>query len=367
MPENKSLKLITTIFIFCLLNNNALAFYKPKLMVTEFENPQTWKNPFNPGKLLSNRIEKALIKETLFQDISYEQIGNSNPENMSESKIPYSMDFEPAIYYMNEGSTINAIPIQNSSGEKINQNDKKPGEPKRIPNNSIPWPSKLGKISEKPSLYLIKGQVVKFDYDAFDSSKEISEKVTKHHPQNAELEIKIQLIQNKTGRIIKKQNLRAFSSKGKSSFSPDIEHNQKPSSMDLAISILIKKIIATIKDSISSSALEGEIIAINNENVLINLGQQNGVKVGDKFRVYSFSLKLTDPLTENDLGDIYSKMGIIRIIEPMQGFSKALITTGKQILPGNLVKSFKKINDYNSRKIVPWWEFRDINSAPLKN
>ena len=61
---------------------------------------------------------------------------------------------------------------------------------------------------------------------------------------------------------------------------------------------------------------------MKNEDVLINIGRQNGIKVGDSFRVFSLGLNLSDPLTNIDLGDIYVKMGVIRVVETMLGFQK---------------------------------------------
>ena len=73
--------------------------------------------------------------------------------------------------------------------------------------------------------------------------------------------------------------------------------------------------------------------------------------------MFSLGLNLVDPLTGVDLGDIYSKMGVIRIVEAMLGFSKAMIISGEKFFPGNLVKSFNKINN-NFIDDIPWWEFR---------
>ena len=79
---------------------------------------------------------------------------------------------------------------------------------------------------------------------------------------------------------------------------------------------------------------------------------------------------LVDPLTDVDLGDIYVKMGVIRIVETMLGFSKAMITTGKEFFQGNLVKSFKTIKNSNNDLIsdfakdeIPWWDFKKIRSS----
>ena len=190
------------------------------------------------------------------------------------------------------------------------------------------------------------------------------------------MEVKIQLVQNKTGRIVKEKIFKGFSKSGKRPFSEDNflslakNFNEKPSSMDLTIHSFTKEAIEFIKNTISSFHLEGEIIAINKEDILINVGRQNGVNIGDKFRVFSLGLNLVDPLTGVDLGDIYSKMGVIRIVEAMLGFSKAMITTGDELFQGNLVKSFKTIKNSSNEFIsdvakdeIPWWELKKIKSS----
>ena len=82
--------------------------------------------------------------------------------------------------------------------------------------------------------------------------------------------------------------------------------------------------------------------------------------------MFSLGLSLADPFTEVDLGDIYVKMGVIRIVETMLGFSKAMITTGEEFFPGNLVKSFKTLQNSNSgfgKDEIPWWEFKKVGSS----
>ena len=443
MLKISSLKLIVSLIIFCFANGNALAFYKPKVVVTELSDPKNWDKPFSPGKLISRLLEKKLLDRVRFQIIPAGKIGNMNhpefpdssilnkplsempksskmnKEPMKEMEKQSSMDslgdepesriikkshlpfkkyensknfqlptfppagsyakherpliMEPAIHYYEDDSEFNVIPIQNPDNEMRE-------ESMAISGGAIPWPGQMGNIPEKASLYKIKGQIVKFDPGRTDNSMQISEREEQSGTENAELEIKIQLVQNKTGRIVKKQNFRAFSNSGKRPFSEKVdfssaeEFNPKPSSMGLALSFVTKEMVAFVNDTISSGYLEGEIISIKNEDVLVNIGRQNGVKVGDRFRVFSLSLNLTDPLTEVDLGDIYVKMGIIRIVETMRGFSKAMIITGEELIPGNLIQSFKKIkNSYNEfsadvptddfKEKTPWWEFRGIKSV----
>ncbi|GIS85361.1 MAG: hypothetical protein CM1200mP16_16610 [Nitrospina sp.] len=70
-----------------------------------------------------------------------------------------------------------------------------------------------------------------------------------------------------------------------------------------------------------------------------------GLRLGDKYRVFSLGFGvLKDPLTDNDLGDIYVKMGVIQITDSMLGFSRAMTIVGKDFMPGNVVRSFEKSN-----------------------
>jgi hypothetical protein len=216
--------------------------------------------------------------------------------------------------------------------------------------------------------------VVKFDPGNIDAV--IMDKGKTSILEKAELEVILQFIQNKTGRVVYKHKFRAFSNSGQRPFSEDIDlgldggDSLEISSMSLAFAFLINEMFSFVKNTISTEPLEGEIIAIKNEDVLINIGRQNGVKVGDKFRVHSVGLQLSDPLTEYDLGDIYVKMGAIQVLESMLGFSRARIIIGKGFIPGNMIRSYKQFKDSSQQfsggeelsefeDPVPWWSFHE--------
>jgi len=444
MPINIRLKLLLTLIIIFSMNGNAFAIYKHKIVVTEFDDPHNWNQPYSPGKVLADRIEKALILSGNFQVISDKNIAKKMSPDMSKSemmdkplngspieprsdgklgkvmlrensdlmnramaetinpnvtnshsvnfnaddtytKYPKEINIEPAIYNMDQRSINDLLLIQaRSDGMMKNQGrmkdmDKMSDDSMMMHSDPFPWPVTLGKIPEKASLFLIRGQVVKFDPGNIGSSMVNSN--TTANTENAELEVRLQLVQNKTGRVVEKQTFRAFSNSGNRPFSEEMDlgpaewQNHESSSMSLALSFLTKEMSSFVEKSLFTKALEGEIISINNENVLINIGRQNGVEVGDKFRVYSVGLHLEDPLTQNDLGDIYEKMGFIQVIESSLGFSKAIILVGKDFSPGNLVQSFKKLNDEKNRvssglksidsdEKIPWWDFNGIKSVP---
>ena len=381
-------KLLLTFVISCFLNGQAFAVYKHKVIVTEFDDPQDWKESYSPGKILSENLKHKLLHNGQFHMLTKKMNDNSTLGNMPGSSMmnvsPYQEDVEPAIDYIPSDSLVDVIPIQGPSEEIMGSEEKlkdvdKMLSRKAMMQDPVPWPVNLGSIAEKASLFEIRGQVVRFDPGNKDNLMMDSGK--KSDTEQAELEVMLQLVQNKTGRVVYNQKFRAFSNSGQRPFSIDIDlgleggDDLESSSMSLAFSLLTNKMLSFVNNTIFKEPLEGEIIAIKNEDVLINVGRQNGVQVGDKFRVHSLGLQLDDPLTEYDLGDIYVKMGAIQVLESMLGFSRARIIVGKDFMPGNLVRSFKLFKGVGqqfstgevfseSEDPVPWWSFHSIKSVP---
>lgn len=460
MMQNIFFKLIFVLIGSILLNGQAWGFYKHKITVGEFKDPEDWKESYRPGKLISNHLEQQLIREGRF----YIMPGSMNvkaslgkvadPRNMDEipgkkNEVPKMMgrtgsmdelkmskpqarmnsgekngmsgkmeggssptinnkyksgiykkissgenkiypstiegshayynpliDAEPAIY---RDSFPNSIRIQDTSEMMSSMNTMQKESPLKEHEDPIPWPIRLGKVPEKGSLFEIRGQVAKFDPDTTQNA--ISGVLENEKHETAELEVMIELVQNRTGRVLHKQNFRALSNSGRRPFPRGMDQshagelNRESSSMDLALLFLVNELTSFINENISSTQLEGEIIEMKDDEVLINLGRQNGVQVGDKFRVHSVALALGDPLTGNDLGDIYVKRGIIQVLDHFEGFSKARIIVGKNFMPGNLVRSFKVFdspvaqsslgkNKSKFQEQIPWWDFHGLASKP---
>jgi hypothetical protein len=412
--KNISIKLILIFIISCSLSVQALAFYKQKVIVTEFDDPEGWKDNYSPGKIISKILKRKLMENGQFhllspkvndhlmnyrlpgasmmkfspEGIKSEMILNERlqnniqmdlPDKISKSELSsnkymknpkrrnYSTSFSPdysyanlqyqaeveqAVHYISNGEMIDVIPIQGEvmveKGGMMNNIDSIESKDTMM-HDPIPWPVKLGKMPEKASLYNISGQVRRFDPG--NMKTELLNQGNTNVSEQAELEIILQIVQNKTGRTVYKKLFRASSNSGRRAFSKDIdlglggESSLDSSSMSLAFSILTNDMAYYINNSISKEPLEGEIIAINGEDVLINIGRQNGVQIGDRFRVHSMGLHLDDPLTIEDLGDIYVKMGGIKVLESMLGFSRARIIFGKDFMLGNLVRSFKQFDE----------------------
>jgi hypothetical protein len=381
--KNFSIKLILTFIISCFLSGQVLAFYKQKVIITEFDDPEGWKENYSPGKIISKNLKRKLKENGQFHLLSpkvNDHLMHNRLPSSSMMELPTERmkAVEPAIHYIPNRGMVDVIPIEGEDmvGKGVIMNDiDKMNSKDTMMHDPVPWPVQLGKMPEKASLYDIRGKVKKFDPGYIKT--EIMNKGNTNVSEQAELEIILQIVQNKTGRTVYKKLFRASSNSGRRAFSKDIvlglgvESSLDSSSMSLAFSFLTNEMAYYVNNTISKEPLEGEIIAINDEDVIINIGKQNGVQVGDRFRVHSMGLKLDDPLTEEDLGDVYVKIGGIQVLESMLGFSMARVIFGKDFMPGNLVRSFKQFNEdsqkYNasetfseSEKSVSWRSFHNI-------
>jgi hypothetical protein len=378
--KNISIKLTLIFIISCSLYGQALAFYKQKVIVTEFVDPEGWKENYSPGKIISKNLKLKLMEYGQFHLLSLKV-----NDHLMLNRLPASsmMDFstegmkvvEPAIQYIPNGEMVDVIPIQAEvmvGKDGMMNNIDKMNSKDVIVHDPVPWPVQLGKMPEKASLYNIRGKVKKFDPS--NMKTDLINQGNINVSEQAKLEIMLEIVQNKTGRTVYKKLFRASSNSGRRAFSKDIDlvldsdSSLESSSMSLAFSFLTKEMAYYVNNTISKEPLEGEIIAINDEDVLINIGRQNGVQIGDRFRVHSMGLNLDDPLIEEDLGDIYVKMGGIKVLESMLGFSRARIVYGKDFMPGNLVRSFKQFNDSSQQlssgekfsESVSWRSFHNI-------
>jgi hypothetical protein len=244
------------------------------------------------------------------------------------------------------------------------------------------WPSKLGKKSLKPNYTEIRGKVIQFMSDKEDSSVTVLGSPKSRNWENAEIQIYIELVQNRTGKTLYEKTFKTISRSGTQPFTMkglDVSdmHNTS-SSLGLALNSLKKLLETFIHNKLDSLPLEGEIIATNinldfnkgdetvaQEEMLVNIGLSNGVSIGDIFKVDKVSLKLNDLYTERDLGNVYVKIGVIQILEVWEGTAKAIPLAGKKFETGFLVRSmpnqmkggYSSINNklkMQEDKKIPW-------------
>ena len=154
----------------------------------------------------------------------------------------------------------------------------------------------------------------------------------------------------------------------------DTNERHDLSSMNSALNSLKSAISKFVSEKIDYLPLEGEIISTkrnkitgksgvknSDEEILVNIGSSNGVLIGDLFHVDVLGLGLSDPYTGADLGDVYVKIGVIKIVQTWEGTAKAMRIVGKNFEIGSLVRS-ANIPQRQEEK-VPWWDFHGIGSV----
>lgn len=86
--------------------------------------------------------------------------------------------------------------------------------------------------------------------------------------------------------------------------------------------------------------LAGQIIDVEQGNqIVVNLGRRNGVKIRDDFTVYEVLKDFKSGKEKTNLGDRYTQLGVIRIKVVQDEFSEGVIVAGENFSAGNLIRS----------------------------
>ncbi len=346
MKNNFFLKLLIFIFITFALSTSAHAFYKKKVLVGKIQNPVDWDKTYNPGNIITEILRKELIRHKRVQIISVPEISQ---QMMEEPDASFSNNYvEPAVFDSRKNDFPDIEFAQNPElPMKMPQQ-----EMAMMENTEDPlWPSKLGKKSLKPNYTEIRGKIIQFTPDNYDSSSKKMGSAKSRNWEKASIQIHIELIQNRTGKTLYKKTFKTFSDSGTQFFTVEdlslTNMNNVSSSLSLALNSLKKLLETFIHEKLDSLPLEGEIIATNTkedkavaqEEMLVNIGLSNGVGVGDMFKVDKVSMKLNDLYTSRELGNVYVKIGVIQILEVWEDTAKAVPLAGKNFETGFLVRS----------------------------
>ena len=381
-------KIWSKIFIFVffvpyfLTPSPSHAFYKKKVLIGQFQDPAGWNQPYRPGNIIAELLVQELTREKRFQLVSISENMQGSMDNHDKTLDKDSM--ESAIFDSWKMDFPGIISIQ-GPGPKM-------GKPKmdRMDNPMNPlWPVGMGRLSQKASLTEIRGDIIKFLPDTKKENSKESESLGSLNRENAELQVHVELVQNKTGRILFEKTFKVISNAGNWPFSferlnlGNRKGKSRLSSMNYALDYLKREMGSFITDKLDSLMLEGEIIAINKKEImaqkgrknqkgeieeefLVNLGSANGVRIGDLFKVHAVGLGLHDPFTGSDLGDIYVRTGVIQILHAWDGFSKARSLGGKDYKIGFLIRSTTALGESKVPSIVekvPWWEFHGTRAV----
>lgn len=329
MKNTIYLDLFVLVLFVSLFTSPSEALYKKKLMVGKFENPSGWDKPYDPGNMISELLRQELMHRENVQLIS---ISNNMQKLMDDSDSSTDNNYvEPTIFNSTESMNPKVLLIQNSD----TQMRKDPSSMDRMmPMEDDPlWPTKLGKKVHKSTFTKVRGKVIKFLPDNKIGESAITKQSNTR--ETAEVQVHVELVQNSTGRVLHERTFRKVSHLGTKPFSVDrmslkeVNGSSELSSMNSALNSLKRAVGEFISEKIETLPLEGEIIAVkkkeipdNNrkktlveEEILVNIGSSNGVRIGDLFQVNAVGLAVSDPYTAADLGDVYVKIGVIQILE----------------------------------------------------
>jgi curli biogenesis system outer membrane secretion channel CsgG len=157
--------------------------------------------------------------------------------------------------------------------------------------------------------------------------------------------IDVRLIDTTTGQVV--QSHRAEGKVEQRGLSADINVRQVTFGGDAfdktvlgqATRQAIERAVAMITASAQLVPWTGRVVEVAGDQVFINAGSTDGIKVGDSFVVAGVVRQLTDPSTGALLGVVEQKLGEIRIVSTQEKFSVAAMTTPFQTKRGDLVKT----------------------------
>lgn len=299
-----------------------------KITVKPFSDPVNWEKSFKPGKFFSLMLENSLADSGSFQMVPFKKI---------------------------EPNVINKL------GSQIGDKQKKEEKTNKDTQRNV---ASFISLKNTPlSQYKIRGNILIFDPDTSPLKKGHTTKEANFHKEQAFIQANIELVNLHTGRSLAKKDFKVRSNTGRKYFDIDSDNISykldkfKTHSIGKALWNLNDKVQIFIYKTLDRVPLEGDLISVDHQNnsAIINLGKVNGVNVRDVFTVFSVEPKFNDPVDKVDLGDRYSRKGVIKISEVQGRFSKAQIVTGVNFTPGDLVvpknRSSKKPLEVN--KIIP--------------
>jgi hypothetical protein len=371
MKNKICLELFVFVLVSSFFSNPAQAIYKKKVLVGKFQNPAQWDKSYDPGIIISEMLNQELIHKKGIQLISI----SKNLQKLMKNDNSSSVDNFGERTVIDNGESIlpeNKL-IQHTGSELMKSPTKMMPVKNPMDDDSL-WPANLGKKVHKSTFIEIRGKVIKFMPDNRRSSSDVS--LRSKTSENAEVAVNVELIQNNTGRVLYQKTFIKISGMGTQPFSiekidfSDTNERHDLSSMNSALNSLKSAVSKFVSEKIDYLPLEGEIISTkrnkifekngvkysDEEEILVNIGSSNGVLIGDLFHVDVLGLGLSDPYTGADLGDVYVKIGVIKIVQTWEGTAKAMRMVGKNFEIGSLVRS-ADIPIRQEEEKVPWWGF----------
>jgi hypothetical protein len=300
--EQNQIKLILSIIgvpIFLFLAHHVDAGdHKKRLSIVPLENPAGWAAPYHPGKLIAEMLKRSISSQRNFH-----LSPQPKPPRLKQNKMKSA------------GSKMSSVKAQ------LNH----------------------------PIQYILRGKILRFTPGKPPSRAQIILNIGDALKQRAELEIELELTSHHLEKSIAKKKFKVSSIAGTTPFDLDaarVEYDSpkfQNSSIGKALLDLNQRVNEFMMTALHPLPLEAEIISVDPDKmeVIINVGQIDGIDFGDLFNVYSVTMQYKDPFTEMDLGSGFVRRGVIRVKAVQEGYSKAAIIAGTEFQMGELAQSRK--------------------------
>jgi len=213
-----------------------------------------------------------------------------------------------------------------------------------------------------PAQFIIQGKILTFNVNpnrAMDDKSSTS----------AEVGIELEVVSGKTWKpLIKEKFWSSSSGGGRKNFGrlAKMEPNEvkiENQGVARAMGNLVMQVTSYVNDVVKDLPFEAMVIAVDKDNdaVMISAGSMQGVKVRDRFHVFSLDSGFMDPITKQSLGEKWVRQGVIKIKNVNEHFSEAQIVGG-----GDFKQEYwvKPRNHFSSERKTPWWQFHTL--APIQ-
>ena len=143
--------------------------------------------------------------------------------------------------------------------------------------------------------------------------------------QEAEVGLMIRLIDTNSGKVIDSQRVEGRSSGGGLGIKVGWLGQQTSHKAPLAQATqeAIDRAVELIAERLAAVPFQARVIRNLGDQLVISAGSMVGAQVGDQFTVYSLGEEFLDPYTGESLGRDEKNVGIVRVTEVKQKYSKA--------------------------------------------
>ncbi len=141
----------------------------------------------------------------------------------------------------------------------------------------------------------------------------------------------IRLVDNRTGMIKFAEIV-----EGSKSVATELGGLDGTATIGAAVNDAAKKVIDLLNEK---NPLTGTIVHVNDNQVYLDIGSENGVRVGEKFIAYREGKPIMHPVTHEMIAVEENKIGMVKIVDVKSDYAICEISSGKgQIRSGDKVK-----------------------------